>query len=64
MNTHDYRRAVDALPFGKRLPGAVYLLDPRSIGSSPDDLVNDPLPLVLRKKLEAGKGTGLVCQYR
>ena len=28
MTTAEYRQALDALPFGKRLPGAVYLLDP------------------------------------
>jgi len=30
MTTAGYRQALDALPFGKRLPGAVYLVDPRS----------------------------------
>lgn len=27
MNTAEYQQAVNALPYGKRLPGAVYLLD-------------------------------------
>jgi hypothetical protein len=25
MNSGEFRAAIDALPFGKRLPGAVYL---------------------------------------
>lgn len=28
MTSAEYRLALDALPYGKRLPGAVYLLDP------------------------------------
>ncbi len=28
MTADEYRQALDALPFGKRLPGAVYLIDP------------------------------------
>ena len=28
MNSGEYRAAIDALPSGKRLPGAVYLIDP------------------------------------
>ena len=28
MTTTEYRKALDTLPYGKRLPGAVYLLDP------------------------------------
>lgn len=28
MTSAEYRQALDALPYGKRLPGAVYLLDP------------------------------------
>jgi hypothetical protein len=51
MNAQEFRQAVEVLPYGKRLPGAVYLLD-RSIGSSPDDpsprsigpLADDPSP--------------------
>jgi hypothetical protein len=50
MTSAEYRAALDALPYGKRLPGAIYLLDP---GDSP------PLPSLLhitvaelRKRLE------------
>ena len=28
MKSGEYRAAIDALPFGKRLPGAVCLIDP------------------------------------
>ena len=35
MTSAEYRAALDALPYGKRLPGAIYLLEP---GDSP------PLP--------------------
>jgi hypothetical protein len=28
MTSIEYRQSLDALPFGKRLPGAVYLIDP------------------------------------
>ena len=28
MTSAEYRQAIDALPYGKRLPGAVYLIDP------------------------------------
>jgi hypothetical protein len=28
MTAAEYRHAIDVLPYGKRLPGAVYLLDP------------------------------------
>ena len=28
VTSAEYRQAMDALPYGKRLPGAVYLLDP------------------------------------
>lgn len=28
MNATEYRQSLDALPFGKRLPGAVYVIDP------------------------------------
>ena len=28
MTATEYRQALDSLPFGKRLPGAVYLIDP------------------------------------
>jgi len=48
----EYRQALDALPYGKRLPGAVYLIDPG---------VNSQIPSLLRitvaelrKRLEIG----------
>ena len=52
MTATEYRQALDTLPFGKRLPGAVYLLGP----------VDDPRmpPLLrltvaeLRKRLKIG----------
>jgi hypothetical protein len=28
VTSAEYRQALDALPYGKRLPGAIYLLDP------------------------------------
>jgi hypothetical protein len=28
VTSAEYRQAIDALPFGKRLPGALYLIDP------------------------------------
>ena len=39
LNSREYQQAVDALPYGKRLPGAVYLLEPE------DD---DRLPRLIR----------------
>ena len=52
MNAAEYRQAVDALPYGKRLPGAVYLIDPG------DDPGISPLLRItvveLRKRLEIG----------
>jgi DNA phosphorothioation-associated putative methyltransferase len=52
VTTTEYRDAVDALPYGKRLPGAVYLLDPG------DDPGIPPLLRItvaeLRKRLEIG----------
>jgi hypothetical protein len=32
MNSAEFRAAIDALPFGKRLPGAVYLPEPGDDG--------------------------------
>lgn len=51
MTAAEYRQALDALPYGKRLPGAVYLIDPG------DDLVPSLLRITvaeLRKRLEIG----------
>lgn len=52
MNAAEYRQALNALPFGKRLPGAVYLLDPGD-----DSRVPSLLRITvaeLRKRLEIG----------
>jgi len=48
----EYRQALDALPFGKRLPGAVYLIDPGD-----DPRIPSLLRITvaeLRKRLEIG----------
>jgi|GEM_PF-1571944 len=34
-HSSEYRRNLDALPYGKRLTGAVYLVDPRDEASIP-----------------------------
>lgn len=52
MTAAEYRQALDALPYGKRLPGAVYLIDPGDAPSLPSLLritVSE-----LRKRLEIG----------
>ena len=52
MTAAEYRLALDALPFGKRLPGAVYLIDPGEDSRIPSLLritVSE-----LRKRLEIG----------
>jgi hypothetical protein len=52
VTTSEYRLALDALPYGKRLPGAVYLLDP---GDSPE--IPSLLRITvaeLRRRLEIG----------
>ena len=52
MNTSEYRQTLDTLPYGKRLPGAVYLID---LG---EDLAVPSLLRItvaeLRKRLEIG----------
>jgi len=35
VTSAEYRQALDALPYGKRLPGAVYLVDPGDEASIP-----------------------------
>ncbi len=35
MTTAEYRQAIEALPYGKRLPGAVYVVDPGAEPSIP-----------------------------
>ncbi len=50
MTSTEYRQALDALPFGKRLPGAIYLIDPGDNSRIPSLLritVGD-----LRKRME------------
>jgi len=52
MTTAEYRHALDALPFGKRLPGAVYLVDPGE-----DLRIPSPLRITvaeLRRRMEIG----------
>ncbi len=52
MTAAEYRLALDALPYGKRLPGAVYLIDPGDSSALPSLLritVSE-----LRKRLEIG----------
>ena len=52
MNATEYRQALDALPYGKRLPGAVYLIDPGD-----DPRIPSLLRITvaeLRKRLEIG----------
>ncbi|MCX6880200.1 MAG: DNA phosphorothioation-associated putative methyltransferase [Verrucomicrobia bacterium] len=52
MTAAEYRQAVEALPYGKRLPGAVYLLDPGN-----DPVIPSLLRITvaeLRKRLEIG----------
>jgi DNA phosphorothioation-associated putative methyltransferase len=58
VTSTEYRTALDSLPYGKRLPGAVYLIDP---GDAPD------LPQLLRitvaelrKRLEIGPAFNLL----
>ena len=58
MTTTEYRQALDALPFGKRLPGAVYLIDPGD-----DTRIPSLLRITvaeLRKRLEIGPGFNLL----
>jgi DNA phosphorothioation-associated putative methyltransferase len=53
VNAADYKSLVDALPYGKRLPGAVYLLDPGEVsGVLPAKL--RVTVAELRKRLEIG----------
>ncbi|QTN33619.1 DNA phosphorothioation-associated putative methyltransferase [Akkermansiaceae bacterium] len=58
MTAAEYRQALDALPYGKRLPGAVYLLDPG------DDPRIPPLLRItvseLRKRLDIGSAFNLL----
>ncbi len=52
MTATEYREAIDALPFGKRLPGAVYFIDPGD-----DPRISSLLRITvaeLRKRMEIG----------
>ena len=52
MTATEYRQALDTLPFGKRLPGAVYLIDPGE-----DPRISSLLRITvaeLRKRMEIG----------
>ncbi len=52
MNAAAYRQALDALPYGKRLPGAVYFMDPGEDAAIPSLLRITVAEL--RKRLEIG----------
>lgn len=52
MTATEYRQSLDALPFGKRLPGAVYLIDPGDDQRIPSSLRITVAEL--RKRLEIG----------
>jgi hypothetical protein len=52
MNSGEFRAAIDALPYGKRLPGAVYLIDPGDDPRIPHLLRITTAEL--RKRLEIG----------
>ena len=52
VTADEYRRALEMLPFGKRLPGAVYLIDPGDDGRMPSLLRITVAQL--RKRLEIG----------
>lgn len=59
MTSADYRQALDALPYGKRLPGAIYLVDP---GDASSDLPPKLRVTVaeLRKRLAIGPDFNLL----
>lgn len=52
MTAAEYRQALDALPYGKRLPGAIYLIDPGDDSRIPSILRITVTEL--RKRLEIG----------
>jgi DNA phosphorothioation-associated putative methyltransferase len=58
MTAAEYRQALDALPFGKRLPGAVYLIDPGDDARIPSILRITVAEL--RKRLEIGQEFNLL----
>ena len=58
MTAAEYRQALDALPYGKRLPGAVYVVDPGDETGIPSLLritISE-----LRKRLEIGQEFNLL----
>ncbi len=58
MTAAEYRQAIDALPFGKRLPGAVYIMDPGDAPTLPSLLRITVAEL--RKRLEIGTAFNLL----
>ena len=52
MTSAEYRQALGALPYGKRLPSALYLVDPGDDASIPSLL--RVTVAELRKRLEIG----------
>ncbi len=52
MTAAEHRQAIDSLPYGKRLPGAIYLIDPGEKPSIPSLLRITVAEL--RKRLEVG----------
>jgi DNA phosphorothioation-associated putative methyltransferase len=52
VTSAEYRHAIDALPYGKRLPGAVYILDPGEESAVPSLLRITVAEL--RRRLEIG----------
>ncbi len=58
MTAAEYRQAIDALPFGKRLPGAIYLIDPRDDARIPALLRITVAEL--RKRLQIGSEFNLL----
>jgi DNA phosphorothioation-associated putative methyltransferase len=58
MTSTEYRTTLDALPYGKRLPGAVYLIDPGDPVAIPQLLRITVAEL--RKRLEIGPGFNLL----
>ena len=62
MNAAEYRQALDALPYGKRLPGAVYLLDPGDEPGIPSLLRITVAEL--RKRVDIGSAFNLLNKPR
>lgn len=58
MTSAEYRQAIDSLPHGKRLPGAVYLIDPGDDARVPS-LLRITIA-ELRKRLDIGPAFNLL----